>query len=86
MAIKICKVKDGLYSGAATQILGYTLDGARVWYSLDATNGEPFVGHKLTVTSNGGGSIEWPSGKDVGEETRDSANTEDVVLTIFPGT
>lgn len=45
-------------------------------------NGEPFAGHELTVTSNGGGSIVWPEGKDIGDVTRDSSNEEDVVLTI----
>jgi hypothetical protein len=82
IAIKITKEEGGINTGAATQILGYSLDTARVWYSLDAVNGEPFAGHQLTVTSNGGGSIVWPEGKDIGDVTRDSSNEEDVVLTI----
>jgi hypothetical protein len=87
VAIKITKVEGGLFTGAAQQILGYTLDTSRVWFSLDAANGEPFAGQKLTVTSNGGtGSIEWPTGNDIGEVTRDNSNDQDVVLTIYEST
>ncbi|KAF2657419.1 hypothetical protein K491DRAFT_595046 [Lophiostoma macrostomum CBS 122681] len=87
VGIKITKVEGGLFTGAPTQILGYTLDTSRVWFSLDAVNGEPFAGQKLTVTSNGGtGSIEWPTGNDIGDQTRDNSNDQDVVLTIFQST
>lgn len=82
IAIKITKVEGGISTGAATQILGYSLDGARVWYSLDAVDGEPFAGHEVTVSSQGGGSIVWPEGKDIGDVTRDNASEEDVVLTV----
>ncbi|KAF2682964.1 hypothetical protein K458DRAFT_369091 [Lentithecium fluviatile CBS 122367] len=82
VAIKITKEEGGLNAGAPTQILGYTLDGARVWYSLDAVNGEPFAGQALEVMSNGGGSIVWPEGKDIGDVTRDTSSEEDVVFTI----
>lgn len=82
VAVKITKVKGGLSTGAPTQILGYSLDGARVWYSLDAVNGEPFAGHEVAVTSKNGPSIVWPQGKDIGDVTRDSSSEDDVVLTI----
>ena len=31
VAIKVSKDKDGLYNEAPLQILGYALDGGRVW-------------------------------------------------------
>lgn len=78
-------MENGLFSAAPTQILGYTLDANRVWFSLDAVFGEPFAGQKLTVSSHGGtGNIEWPTGNDVGDLVRDSDPNSDVVLTIDP--
>ncbi|CAI6334175.1 unnamed protein product [Periconia digitata] len=85
VAIKIAKVQDGLFNEEPTLVFGYTLDPDRVWYSIDAVNGEPFEGQKLMLSSVGGtGDVEWPSGKDIGEEIRDNEPDADVVLTIDP--
>ncbi|KAF2278891.1 uncharacterized protein EI97DRAFT_372533 [Westerdykella ornata] len=62
VALKITRTAGGLFTGAPTQIFSYTLDGAQVWYDLSTVFGEPFAGSHLTVTANGGGTIDWPQG------------------------
>jgi hypothetical protein len=83
-AIKITKVAGGLWNGAPTQIVGITLDAVpRVWFSLDAVNGEPFAGQKLVLSSAGGtGDITWQTGNDIGDQVRDTNPESDVVFTI----
>ncbi|KAF1969266.1 hypothetical protein BU23DRAFT_557758 [Bimuria novae-zelandiae CBS 107.79] len=82
VAIKLAKDREGLYDSAPLQVLGYALEGERVWYNLDAVNGAPFQGQNVKVTSEGAGSIEWPTGEDVGDVTRDNAADKDIVLVV----
>lgn len=51
-------------------------------YNLDAVNGLPFKGQNVKITSEGAGSIEWPTGEDIGDVTRDNAADKDVVLIV----
>ncbi|PVI04929.1 hypothetical protein DM02DRAFT_611047 [Periconia macrospinosa] len=84
-AIKITKVENGVFSAAPVQILGYTLDADRLWFSLDAVFGEPFAGQKLTLSSAGStGDIVWPAGKDIGDRVGAGKPDSDLVLTIDP--
>ena len=66
---------QGIVSGRA---------GTDGWYryNLDAINGAPFKGLRVSVSSEGGESIEWPNGEDEGEVTRNNAADKDIVLTV----
>ncbi|KAL5387516.1 hypothetical protein PMIN02_008114 [Paraphaeosphaeria minitans] len=82
IALKITAVDDGLYNGAAQQIFSYSLDGASVWYDLSTAFGEPFLGKRVTVTSSGSPSIEWPTGSNPGgSQVKVGINGVDVVFT-----
>lgn len=84
IALKITKTEDGLYTGAATQIFSYSLDGSQVWYDLSTVFGEPFQGQRLTVSSNGGGTINWPTGSNPGgSQVKVSSSNNDVVFTAY---
>ena len=84
IALKITTVNDGLYTGAAQQIFAYTLDGANVWYDLSDVFGEPFKGHRLTVSAPGGGTIDWPAGTNPGgSQVKVAPSTGDVTFTAF---
>jgi hypothetical protein len=80
--LKITKTADGLYTGAPTQIVSYSLDGAQVWYDMSTVFGEPFNGQRVTVTSNGGGTIDWPNGTNPGgSQVKVSSSNSNVVFT-----
>ncbi|KAF2873920.1 hypothetical protein BDV95DRAFT_489655 [Massariosphaeria phaeospora] len=84
IAIKITKTADGLYTGAPTQQFSYSLDGAQVWYDLSATMGEPFNGQRVTVTANGGGTIDWPKGSNPGgSQVKVTSSDSNVVFTAY---
>lgn len=82
--MKITKGADGLYSGEAQQVFSYSIEGAQVWYDLSTVFGEPFVGHRLEVTSNTGGSIIWPAGSHPGgSQVKVAPNEENVWFTVY---
>ncbi|KAH7130369.1 hypothetical protein B0J11DRAFT_429600 [Dendryphion nanum] len=84
IALKITKTEDGLYTGAPAQIFSYSLDGSQVWYDLSTVFGEPFAGQRLTVTSNGGGTIDWPKGSNPGgSQVKVSSSGNNVVFTAY---
>ncbi|KAF2442106.1 hypothetical protein P171DRAFT_319261, partial [Karstenula rhodostoma CBS 690.94] len=86
IALKITTVDDGLYTGAPQQIYSYSLDGASVWYwdryDLSTAFGEPFLGKRVTVTSSGSPSIDWPKGSNPGgSQVKVGSSGQDVVFT-----
>lgn len=82
IALKITTTSDGLFTGAPTQIFSYSLDGSQVWYDLSAVMGEPFNGKHLTVTSDGSGTIDWPTGSNPGgSQVKVGSSEKDVVFT-----
>lgn len=84
IAIKITKVADGLYNGAPQQVFAYNLDGAQVWYDLSTIFGEPFLGQRVEVTSNSGGSILWPNGTNPGgSQVRVGPSDENIWFTVY---
>ncbi|KAF2643647.1 hypothetical protein P280DRAFT_477132 [Massarina eburnea CBS 473.64] len=86
-SIKISKVPNSLWTSAPTLIVGYTLDPDKLWFSLDAVNGAPFAGHKLTLSSEGSTSnMVWSDGqKPAGTAVGVGNVNSDLVLTIHPG-
>ncbi|KAF1848849.1 uncharacterized protein K460DRAFT_364798 [Cucurbitaria berberidis CBS 394.84] len=86
IAIKITKTADGLYSGAPQQVFAYNLDEgkAQVWYDLSTIFGEPFLGQRVEVTSNTGGSIVWPNGTSPGgSQVKVTPSDENVWFTVY---
>jgi hypothetical protein len=84
IAIKITKTADGLYSGTPQQVFAYTLDGAQVWYDLNAVFGEPFFGHRVEIESDAGEAIVWPTGSNPGGSHVQSMSSEgNIFLTIY---
>ena len=84
IAIKITKTADGLYTGAPQQVFAYNLDGALVWYDLSTIFGEPFLGQRVEVTSNSGGSIVWPNGTSPGgSQVKVAPSEENIWFTVY---
>lgn len=73
-----------MYTGAPTQQFAYSLDGEQVWYDLSTTFGDPFSGQRVTVTSGGGGTIDWPQGTNPGgSQVKVTSSDDNVVLTVY---
>jgi hypothetical protein len=84
IAIKITKGPEGLYNGEAQQIFAYSLDNGLVWYDLSSLFGEPFLGQKVEVTSQTGGSIVWENGSNPGgSQVKVAGSEENVWFTVF---
>ncbi|CAO2650063.1 Nn.00g013550.m01.CDS01 [Neocucurbitaria sp. VM-36] len=84
IAIKITKNEDGLFNGDPQQVFAYTLDGAQVWYDLNAIFGEPFHGQRVEVTSNSGGAIVWTNGSNPGgSQVKVTSSDENIWFTIY---
>ncbi|KAJ0164696.1 Antigenic thaumatin-like protein [Colletotrichum tanaceti] len=87
-AIKVTRVKDGLYSNAPQLVFAYTLDagtGGNVWYDLSTVFGDGFSGSKLVVASQLATcpAIVWGSGVSPGGSQVKACTAEkDVILTL----
>ncbi|KAL1998974.1 hypothetical protein VTN02DRAFT_5264 [Thermoascus thermophilus] len=84
IALKITRVKYGLYTGEPQTILAYSLQGDQIWYGPSDIFGDPFHGSRVELVPSDGscGSITWehgvPSG---GSEVRACQSGTDLTLT-----
>lgn len=84
IAIKITRTADGLFNGDPQQVFAYNLDGAQVWYDLSSVFGDAFIGQRVEVTSDSGGSIVWPNGTHPsGSQVKVASSDENVWFTVY---
>jgi hypothetical protein len=84
VALKITKNAGGLYSGDAQQVFAYNLEGSETWYDLSTVFGEPFLGQRVEVTSDTGGSIIWANGSDPGgSQVKMAPSNENIWFSVY---
>lgn len=84
VALKITKNAGGLYSGDPQQIFAYNVDGVQVWYDMSAVFGEPFLGHRIEVTSTTGSPIIWKNGANPGgNQVKVAPSDENIWFTVY---
>jgi hypothetical protein len=84
-ALKVTVPDDGLWTGAPQINFAYNLDGAQVWYDLSDVFGDPFAGHKVTVSSDEPTcpSIVWDNGTPpAGSQVKVCTSAKSVTLTL----
>lgn len=85
IALKITRVKDGLYNGSPQTIFAYTLSGERVFYDLSDVFGDAFRDNVVVLASSNPDcpEIRWDNGvPPSGTSTRDCSSDEDLTLTL----
>ncbi|KAL3464982.1 hypothetical protein BJX64DRAFT_74604 [Aspergillus heterothallicus] len=82
IAIKITKVKDGLYTSAPQTVFAYNLVEDLVWYDLSDVFGDPFMGDHVTLLPSEP-AIRWEEGVPPrGSQVRMLDATTDLILTV----
>ncbi|KAK2745107.1 hypothetical protein FQN57_004014 [Myotisia sp. PD_48] len=86
IALKITRVKDGLFNGSPQTILAYTLTDQRIFYDLSDVFGDAFAGKALLVDPSDDNckEISWPNGvPPVGAKaTTDCQRNSDLTFTL----
>ncbi|KAJ5093480.1 hypothetical protein N7456_009341 [Penicillium angulare] len=83
IAIKISTKRDGLFTSAPLTIFAYNLAGdGKVWYDLSDVFGDPFKGHRVSLSPSSP-EISWADGRPThGSQVRVHDAASDLVLTL----